>query len=47
MVEDAAAYRCRGEHAFDERFEFDVTMIERCRDRAGELNLVGLEAVDE
>ena len=47
MVEDAAAYRFRGEHAFDERFEFDVTMVERCRERAGELNLVGLEAVNE
>ena len=45
MVKKAAAYRCPGKHAFDERFEFHVTMVEGFRDRTRELNLVGLEAV--
>ena len=44
MVKYAAAKRCRGEHAFDERFEFYITMIEGFRNRTGKLNLVGLEA---
>ena len=47
MVEDAAAERCRGKHAFDERSELYVTMVEGCRDRTGELNLVGLETVND
>ncbi len=46
MVENAATQRCRGKHAFDERLEFYVPMVEGFRDRPGELDLVGLEPVN-
>ena len=45
VVEDATAEGGRGEHAFDEGFEFDVAVIEAGWDGAGELDLVGLKAV--
>ena len=44
-VEDAATERRRCEHAFDEGFEFYVAVVKRGGDGAGELHLVGLEAV--
>ena len=45
VVEDATTEGGRGEHTFDEGFEFDVTVVEAGWDGAGELDLVGLEAV--
>ena len=45
VVEDPAAYRSPCKHAFDEWFELDVTVVEDLGDRAGKLNLVGLEAM--
>ena len=45
VVEDAATEGGCGEHTFDERFEFDVAVVEGSRDGASELDLVGLKAV--
>lgn len=44
-VEDAATEGRRCEHAFDEGSEFYVAVVKRGGDGAGELHLVGLEAV--
>ena len=45
VVEDATTEGGRGEHTFDEGFEFDVAVVEARWDWAGELDLVGLKAV--
>ncbi len=44
-VEDSAAQGMGGEHASNEGFEFDVTVIEFLRHRTFELDLIGLETM--
>ena len=44
-MEDTTPERGAGEHSFHKRLELYITMVERCRDRTTELNLVCLEAV--
>ena len=43
MVDDPASQPSLGKGPFDERFKLDVTVIERVRNRATQLNLVRLE----
>ena len=47
VMEDPAADRAAGEHAFYEGFEFDVAVVELCWDWASELDLVCLETGHE
>ena len=45
VVEDAAPEGGRSKHTLDEGSELDVAVVERGRDGAGELDLIGLKAV--